>query len=123
MWEIPEGVTTRLKRIANAAIRKRTGIGFLLHQQRTVKFLNHPAIGSWGDEAVVLFSGRSCERLEPVRVVGRTPRNRPFLHGRRNLIRDGSADGGMVFHCIHNAVARLIGKVLPHHGGLNTFSP
>ena len=86
----------------------------MLHQQAAVELLDGPAVGRGRDEAVVLFRCAPGQRLEPVRVVGRTSPNRPFLHRRGGLVGHLAADGGTFLHGFQNALVRLIREVRTH---------
>ena len=48
----------------------------------------------YGDERIVFFRGDIGQRLEPVRVVGCSVRDRPVLHGLGNDVRDGRVQIG-----------------------------
>ena len=112
---VPQRVTTGLKRVANAAAWERRGVGFLLHEQGSIELFNGTPIGCGRDEAVVLFRRASGQGLEPVRIVRRTAADCPLLHGRRRLVCHFAADGGSLFHGLHDAVVGFVREVRTHH--------
>ena len=83
---VPGGVAARLERRADAAGREARGVGLALDQLLARELRDRGALVGRGVEAVVLLRGRARQRLEPVRVVGRAPLHRPFLHRERDRV-------------------------------------
>ena len=78
---IPCGIASCRAGLTQTAGRERRGIWFALDQLFAGKVHNYHAVVSRADERVVLFCGRTCHRLEPVGIVGRTVFDRPILNG------------------------------------------
>ena len=108
---VPQRVASGLKRVANPATGERRSVGFLLNQQRTVKFFDCSTVRRWRDETVVFLRGASCQGLEPVRVVRCASADGPLLHCRRGLVGHLAADRSALFHRLNNAVVGLVRQV------------
>src|SRR6202020_3467719 len=83
---IPGGVAARLERRADAAGRKRRGVGLALDQLGAGELGQRRALAGRRVEAVVLLGGQAGQRLEYVRVVGRALFQRPLLHRERHRV-------------------------------------
>ncbi len=90
---IPCGVASGLEGRPQAAGGEAGRVRLAFNQLLAGKIHDHAAVGSRGDEAVVLLGGDAGQRLEPMGVVGGTVGDRPILHG-----------GG---HCIGHAGIQL----------------
>ena len=85
---IPRRVAARLEGGAHAARREARRVGLALDQFLAAEFGDGLAVAVRAQKRVVLFGGDAGQRLEPVRVVRRAVLDRPFLHRRRDRVRD-----------------------------------
>ena len=79
--DVPGGVAASFEGGADAAARKARSVGLALNEGLARELGERAAVTVRNQEAVVLFRGRSGERIEDVRVVGGAFGRRPVLHG------------------------------------------
>ncbi len=78
--DVPAGVSARLERGAQAAVREARGVRLALDQGLAGELGDRGTLAAGLEEAVVLFGGESGQRVEDVRVMRRTLLHRPVLH-------------------------------------------
>ena len=83
---IPCGIASRLERCSDTAGREAGRIGLALDKLLAGELHDNSAVAHRGDEAVVLLSGDTGHRLEPVCVMCCTLLDRPVLHCACNYV-------------------------------------
>ncbi len=87
--DVPRGVAARLERRADATAREARCVWLPLDECLTRELRDGRTVTVRREEGVVLLGRRAGQRIKDVRVVRRTLRHGPVLHGRRYDIRDG----------------------------------
>ncbi len=72
-------------------------------------------VGDRFEEAVVLLSGQTGQRVEDVRVVGRAFFQRPVLHRGRHGVGDHGIEQRSTLDGRHDRLVDRLGQALPHH--------
>ena len=86
--DVPAGVAARLERGAQAARREGARVRLALDEVPAGELGDRVAVTGRGQERVVLLGRRAGHRHEPVGVVGRAVRQRPFLHAMGHRVDD-----------------------------------
>ncbi len=118
---IPRRITARLERIANTAIGKRRGIGLLLHEQLTGKFLQYTLVAIGLSERIVFLSRTSRQRLKPVRIMVSTVFQRPLAHTGSHAISHFARQGRTFVHRLREDGIRPFVEILAHGGTVEYF--
>ena len=63
----------------------------------------------------MLFGSETGHGLEPVRIMGSTVLNGPFLHGNRNGIGNIQFQMGVIFDCFTQRFVNILGELFAHH--------
>ena len=111
---IPRGVPAGLKGGAQTAGGEAGRVRLALHQLLSGKLHQDPAVLLRGDEAVMLLRGQTGHRLEPVREVGGTVLDSPFLHGRRDRIRHIELQVRSVLDGLANCTVDILREAVLH---------
>ena len=112
---IPDRITARLKGSPQAARRKRRRVRFSLDQFLSGKaHQDLSARKRSADEGIVLLSRSSCQRLEPVCIMGRSPLDRPLFHLMCNDIGGLEAQLGALLDRAAQGLVYLFRKPFPH---------
>ena len=111
---IPGRVTSGFKRIANAPVRKRRRVGFLLHQHVAIKTFNRLTRTHRFQERIVFFGGGTRQRLEPMGVMRRAFGQSPIFHGNGHRFCQLSVQARAGIHGLHHGFVGFRGKVFPH---------
>ena len=113
---VPDGVASRLKGRTKSTGRKRRSIGLTADQLLAGELHDDLTVGIGGrDKGIMLLCGDSGQRLEPVRVVGRTVLECPLLHRLCNRIRDGRIELVALCDGLLQLLIDCLRKTLLHH--------
>ena len=113
---VPDGVASRLKGRTKSTGRKRRSIGLTADQLLAGELHDDLTVGIGGrDKGIMLLCGDPGQRLEPVRVVGRTVLECPLLHRLRNRIRDGRIELVALCDGLLQLLIDCLRKTLLHH--------
>ena len=111
---IPGGVAPGLKGGPQAAGREGGGIRLAPGQLLAGQLHDDRALAVGGDKAVVLLGGDAGHGLEPMGVMGGAQLRGPVLHGRGDLVGNGTLQGGTLGHALPPSFVGVGGQALSH---------
>jgi len=112
---IPCRITSCFKSSAQTAGREAGRIRLTLYQLFSGEIHDDLTISDRTDEAVMLFGSETGHGLEPVRIMGSTVLNCPFLHGNRNGIGNIQFQMSVIFDCFTQRFVNILGELFAHH--------
>ena len=112
---IPRGVAARFEGGTKPAVREARGIGFALDELLAREGHDHAAVGLRIDEGIMLLARYTRKRLEPVREVGRTVFDGPFLHGMRYHVGNFQVERFAIVDGAHELLIGCLRQTLFHH--------
>ena len=110
---IPGGIAAGFESRTQTAAREGRCVRFANDQVLAAKGHNGAATVGF-KERVMLFGGRTGERLEPVRKVRGSAVHRPLLHGVGHIACDTRIEGGTFVNGCNQLFADILGQVFAH---------
>ena len=108
---------------AQAAVREARGIGLALDELLTREGHDHAAVGLRIDEGIMLLARYARKRLEPVREVGRTVFDGPFLHSVRYYVGNFQVERFAIVDGAHELLIGCLRQALFHHALVEDHGP
>ena len=112
---IPCGVPSGFKSCPKTSGREGRGVRFAFDQFFPGKFHNCPSVRGGINETVMLLSGDSGQRLEPVCEVRSAFLNSPGAHSRSNGVGKLRVKGGSVFYCLMKRLVDFFWQPCTHY--------
>ena len=114
--DVPAGVAARLEGAAQPAGREAGRVRLALDQGLACELGQRLPVADRLEEAVVLLGGQPGHRVEDVRVVGRTLRQRPVLHRRGDRVGHGRVELGALLDGRDDGFVHRLRHPQPHLG-------
>ena len=112
---IPCGISSGFKSGAQAAGREGRGIRFSFNQLFSGKFHQHFSVFiRMPDKGIMLFRSNTCQRLEPVGIMGRAVFYSPVFHGFCHNICGSKGKLPALVHNLLHLFEYILGKTFSH---------
>ena len=120
---IPGSISPRFKCCTKAARRKARCIRLSLNQFTAGKIHQNLSVAGRGNKAVMFFCGNPCHRLEPVRKMGGSFFDSPFLHSICDDICRFRAQPFSFIFCPENLRKNIFRQALLHNSFVKNIDP
>ena len=111
---IPSTVSAGFKGVADTSVGEGRGIRFLLNQQFARELFQHTTLAIVLHKGIVLLRCAVGQWLEPVRIVGHTQFDGPFLHACSHLVGNVAVEWGTVVDYVNQLGIYILGQVFEH---------